>query len=98
MSYESDMKELPVRASKDFIEANIADTYNRVKQEDANQDNFDRYTIRYELISEQNDYAKKIADELEIGEVPYDQLDDLIKAQAAYIEQLKAVATKWGLL
>lgn len=97
MSYESDMKELPIKASKDFFEVNIADTYNHVKQEDANQDDFDRYTIRYELISEQHEYAKKIADELEAGE-SYDQLDDLIKAQADYIEQLKAVATKWGLL
>lgn len=97
MSYESDMKELPIKASKEFFEANIADTYNHVKQEDANQDEFDRYTIRYELISEQHEYAQKIADELEAGE-SYDQLDDLIKAQADYIEQLKALATKWGLL
>lgn len=97
MSYESDMKELPIKASKDFFEANIVDTYNHVKQEDANQDDFDRYTIRYELISEQHEYAKKIADELEAGE-SYDQLDDLIKAQTDYIEQLKAVATNWGLL
>ena len=97
MSFESDMKELPVKASKEFFEANIADTYKHVAQEDANQDDFDRYTIRYELISEQHEYAKKIASELEAGE-SYDQLDDLIKAQADYIEQLKAVATKWGLL
>lgn len=97
MSYESDMKELPIKASKDFFEANIADTYNHVKQEDANQDDFDRYTIRYELISEQHEYAQKIANELEASE-SYDQLDDLIKAQADYIEQLKAVAAKWGLL
>lgn len=98
MSYESDMKELPIKASKDFFENDIADTYKHVEQEDANQDDFDRYTIRYELISEQHEYAKKIADELEHGDVPYDRLDDLIKAQADYIEQLKAIATKWGLL
>ena len=97
MSYESDMKELPIKASKEFFEANIADTYKHVAQEDANQDDFDRYNIRYELISEQHEYAKKIADELEAGE-SYDQLDDLIKAQADYIEQLKTVAAKWGLL
>ena len=97
MSFESDMKELPIKASKEFFEANIADTYKHVAQEDANQDDFDRYTIRYELISEQHEYAKKIAGELEAGE-SYDQLDDLIKAQADYIEQLKTVAAKWGLL
>lgn len=96
MSYESDMKELPIRASKDFFEAGIADSYNLIKQE--NPDRFDYYTVRHELISDQHEYAKKIADELEYGDVPDDRLDDLIKAQADYIEQLKAVATKWGLL
>lgn len=97
MSYESDMMELPIKASHEFIEKNIADTYDHIKQEDLNQDDFDRFTIRYEALSEQEAYAKKIQDELVSG-ADYAQLDKILKAQADYIDRLKELAKKQGLL
>lgn len=100
MSYESDMKALPIKASRDFYEANIADTYRHVAQEDANQDAFDQLTIRYELLQEQAEWAEKIRQEI-IGAIPsdgFDALDKLVKLQADYIDRLKEQATKLGLL
>ena len=97
MSYESDMMDLPIKASHEFIEKNIADTYEAIKREDRNQDGFDQFTTRYEALSEQEAYAKKIRVEM-VSTADYAQLDEILKAQADYIEQLKAVAAKWGLL
>lgn len=100
MSFESDMKDLPIKASINFYESNIADTYRHVAQEDANQDKFDQLTIRYELIHEQVEWADKIAKEI-IGSVANDEfgtLDKLIQIQADYIDRLKALAAKCGLL
>lgn len=100
MSFESDMKELPIKASIKFYEENIADTYRRVAQEDANQDQFDQLTIRYELLDEQTEWAGKIVKEI-TGSVTCDELDtldNLIRLQADYIDQLKALAATRGLL
>lgn len=100
MSFESDMKGLPIRASSSFYESNIADTYRQVAQEDANQDKFDQLTIRYELLHEQAEWADKIADEIKssVESDEFDTLDALIKLQADYIEQLKQLAARRGLL
>lgn len=100
MSFESDMKDLPIRASSSFYESNIADTYRQVAQEDANQDKFDQLTIRYELLQEQAEWADKIADEIKssVESDEFDTLDALIKLQADYIDQLKKLAARLGLL
>ena len=94
------MRDLPIKASINFYESNIADTYQRVAQEDANQDQFDQLTIRYELLQEQADWASKIDKEIRgsVASDDFDTLDKLIKLQSDYIDQLKALATKLGLL